>query len=283
MSATANASKMGIAEDNKQIGLGPTLTGICFAIVIAWALVSVLELTGTLTAATQIKHRVNVINSKLGPIHHNLSFITDAGKVAALTVQINAAAAPLSGEAATILKTANSIGAKVHPILNNATAINGVVKQINSNAVAINANVLAIGNSVQSIGGHVASISGSVASINSSVLTINSRVTKINNLVGPTGTSGNGITASLNRTNNDFGGILTTVHQIQPGISLISSKVTTINNTVVGIKSDFDGILANVGLTNGSPTVVGHANSIDCSNIINLLGPTTDCNLYTKS
>jgi hypothetical protein len=54
--------------------------------------------------------------------------------------------------------------------------------------------------------------------------------------------------------------------------------VTTIENLVTGIKSDFDGILTNVGTANGTATVVGHANSIDCSAVINLLGKSTDCN-----
>jgi methyl-accepting chemotaxis protein len=280
MSATSYAS---MHDDDKRIGLGPTLAGICFAVVIAWALVSVIELTGTLTSATQIRHRVNVINSKLRPIHHNLSFIADAGKIAALTVKINAAAAPLSGQAAQILTVAQSIQKKVPPILANATAINGVVHTINNNARSINSNVLAIGNSVQSIGGHVSSIGNSVASINSSVNSIGSRVNRINALVGSVGTNGGGITADLTRTNNDFAGILSTVHLIQPGLVSISGKVNTIFGTVQGIKSDFDGILANVGTANGTPTVVGHANSIDCSNIINLLGKTTDCNLQLKS
>ena len=270
-------------EDEKTIGLGATLAGICFAIVIAWALVSVLELTGTLTSATQIKSRVKVINSKLGPIHYNLSFIKYAGMVANETTEINAAAKPLSGQLTTILATANSIGKKVQPILANATAINGVVKQINQNALAINANVLAIGASVQSIGGHVSSIGGSVASINSSVNSIGSRVSKIDKDVGPIGTNGNGITADLTRTDNDFAGILTAVHQIQPGLVTISSGVTTIENLVTGIKSDFDGILTNVGTEDGTATVVGHANSIDCSQLIDLLGKTADCGLVNKS
>ena len=228
-------------DDEKHIGLGPTLTGICFAIVIAWALVSVLELTGTITAATQIKARVNVINSKLRPIHYNLSFIKYAGMVANETTEINA------------------------------------------NALAINANVLAIGASVQSIGGHVSSIGNSVASINNSVNSIGSRVTKIDADVGPIGTNGSGITADLTRTDNDFAGILTQVHQIQPELVTISGSVNTITGFVTGIKSDFDGILANVGLTNGTGTVVGHANSIDCSALLQTGGATTDCNKYGKS
>jgi len=272
-----------MSDDERHIGLGPTLTGICFAIVIAWALVSVLELTGTITAATQIRARVNVINSKLRPIHYNLSFIKYAGMVANETTEINAAAQPLTHQLTTILKTANSIETRVKPILANATSINGVVKLINANALAINANVLAIGASVQSIGGHVSSIGNSVASINNSVNSIGSRVSKIYTDVGHVGTSGSGITADLTRTDNDFAGILTAVHSIQPGLVSISNKVTTITGFVNGIKSDFDGILANVGLTNGTGTVVGHANSIDCSGLLQTGGADVDCNKYDKS
>ena len=116
-------------EDSTHIGLGPTLAGVCFAIVIAWALVSVLELTGTLTSATQIKHRVKIINAHLTPIHSNLNFVRYAGYVANETVEINHDAAPLTGQLAVILKTARSIDGRVAPILKNATAINGVASR----------------------------------------------------------------------------------------------------------------------------------------------------------
>jgi hypothetical protein len=95
--------------------------------------------------------------------------------------------------------------------------------------------------------------------------------------VGPIGTSGSSITPDLTRTDNDFAGILSDVQSIQPNLATVSGKVTTIMGYVTGIKSDFDNILANVGLTNGSGTVVGHANSIDCSRLIDLAGATTDC------
>jgi hypothetical protein len=56
---------------------------------------------------------------------------------------------------------------------------------------------------------------------------------------------------------------------------------------VTGIKGDLDQILTNVGLKNGTPSVTGHANSIDCANIFQLkiaglstLGPTADCGGY---
>ncbi len=262
----------------RKTGLGPLLAGVCFAIVIAWALVSVLELTGTLTSAVTIKHRVKVINNNLNPIHANLGFIKYAGMVAKETVEINAAAQPLTHQAATILATARSIDAKVGPILHNATAINGVVHQINANALAINNNVLAIHASVASIGAHVSSIAGSVASINGSVNSIHSRVATVRAAVGPIGTSGSSITPDLTRVNSDFAGILSTVRfGIKPGVRQINNNVDTIIRVAAGIKSDLDNILANVGLTNGTATIVGHANSIDCSPLINLAGKTTDC------
>jgi len=121
----------------RKSGLGALLAGIAFSIVIAWALVSVLELTGTLTSAVDIKHEVKSINGSLNPIHADLNFIRYAGMVAHETTEINAAAAPLTHQAATILATARSIDAKVTPILHNATAINGVVHAINTNVLAI--------------------------------------------------------------------------------------------------------------------------------------------------
>jgi uncharacterized protein YoxC len=270
-----------------KIGLGPVVAGIAFSIVIAWALISVLELTGTLTSATRIKAHVRTINDNLNPINHDLTFIKYAGHIAALTVQINAAAQPLTHQANTILNTARSIDSKVTPILRNATAINGVVHTINSNAVAINRNVLAIHADVASIGSHVSSITGSVASINHSVGSIHSDVTTILGAVGPIGTVGSSITPDLTRVNGDFAGILSDVQSIQPHLATVSRTLSSIQGNVTGIKGDLDQILTNVGLKNGTPSVTGHANSIDCANIFQLkiaglstLGPTADCGGY---
>jgi hypothetical protein len=92
------------------------------------------------------------------------------------------------------------------------------------------------------------------------------------------GTVGSSITPDLNRVDNDFAGILSDVKTIQPTLAVVSGKVTTITGSVTGIKSDFDNILANVGTSDSGDTVVSHANSIDCSHLIDLVGVTTDCN-----
>jgi hypothetical protein len=123
-----------------------------------------------------------------------------------------------------------------------------------------------------------------VASINNSVNSIHARVTTIRGAVGVPGTSGSAITPDLTRTDNDFAGILSDVQNIQPNLATVSGKVTSIQDLVTGIKSDFDNILANVGTADSGGTVVGHANSIDCSNLFNspLFGPgTTDCGHLT--
>jgi hypothetical protein len=256
------------------IGLGAGLAGICLVIVVAWALASVLMLTGTLTSATEINDRVKVINSALNPINYNLSFVKLAGHIGTLTKKINAAAQPLSGQAATILTTARSIDSKVPPILHNAQAINGVATSINSTVHSINTTVHGIGASVSSIGGSVASIGNSVAGIGADVGSIHSKVVSILGAVGPIGATDHSINGDVSQITPDFAGILSTAQSIRVRLAKVGGpggQADKIINLASLIKGDFDGILARVGPGGfrgiGTSTIVGHANSIDCANI----------------
>jgi phage-related protein len=253
-------------EEPRNTGLNAALAGVILVVVIAWALAAVVMLTGTLTNARQIEHRVKLVNAQVDPIKKHTAFIALAHKTLGLTAQIKSAAAPLSGELAQVLASAGQINLRVGTILSTARSINGVVTSINSAAHSI-------GSSVGAIGASVSSISSSVSSIAGSVNSIHSRVSSVLASVG-TGARGsisgdvNGIDARLSR-------VLSEAHSIRSGVIGINNRASTSIGAVGLIKGDFDAILSVVGTVLGTPTILGHANSIDCSP---LLVKTQDCN-----
>ncbi len=271
-------------REERTIGLGSGLAGVVLIIVIAWALAAVLMLTGTLTNARQINRRVKLVNNQVGPIDNNLASVKLAGRTGRIAKKIDLAAENLSGELNQVITTAGNINIKVGSILSRAQSINGVVTAINTtanaingNAHSINATVHSINSNVHSIGSHVQSIGGSVASIGGSVASIHSRVAAIQGVVGPIGATDGSINANVNRINGNLGNILTTADAARFGIKGINHRADVIIGLSRALKADFDGILGGVGTALNTATVLGHANSIDCSRLLNFLGPTTGC------
>ncbi|HWC10171.1 MAG TPA: hypothetical protein VG455_03020 [Acidimicrobiales bacterium] len=103
------------------------------ALVIAFALFAVIQLSRVALAAKQIKQRVKTITTEVGP-GSNVSRLDEVAildTVAARADQILAAAKPLSGQANDVLIAARSIDATGSRILENAQQINGTVRSIN--------------------------------------------------------------------------------------------------------------------------------------------------------
>lgn len=292
-------------REERTIGLGSGLAGVVLVIVIAWALAAVLMLTGTLTNARQINRRVKLVNAQVGPIDNNLASVKLAGRTGRIAKKIDLAAEPLSGELNQVITTAGSINTKVGSILSKAQSINGVVTAINTTANAINANANAINatahsinatvhsinanalsinatahsinSNVHSINSHVQAIGGSVASIGGNVASIRARVVAIQGVVGPARATDRSINANVTRIHDNLGKILTTANAARHGIVGINQRADVVIRLVRALKGDFDIILAGVGTALNTPTILGHANSIDCSRLLNLLGPTTGC------
>lgn len=233
------------------------MSPVVLTILIAWALLSVMFLTGTLLAARSIDRSVAVIKPNVDEIGTEAGFIDQARIIQDTSTKINRAAAPLTGHLATTLEVASKgIDPKLKRIL-------GKVGQINSVAGEINGTVLEIGSTVDQIFGSASSINTSVNSIGSSVQTIQRTADGINADVRNILSSGNSI---LSRVNSIDRGVTTVVGDL----------ASPINDTAKNIKQDFIGIDARVGQDGrdgrfGSH-VVGHANSIDCSGAITLGG-----------
>jgi methyl-accepting chemotaxis protein len=232
------------------------MSPVVLVILIAWALLSVMFLTGTLLAARSIDRSVAVIKPNVDEIGSDAGFIDQARTIRDTSTKIRTAAAPLSGSLATTLQVASkgidpklkSILGKVHRINSVADEINGTVLQIGGTVDQIMTNAGAINTSVLSIGGAGGSILRSAREINTSAKSILS--------------SG--------------GSILTRVNSIDKAVATIVGLATDIDNTAKPIKKDFIGIDANVGQQGRGGAfashINGHANSIDCSAPFDLLG-----------
>jgi hypothetical protein len=110
------------------------VVGFNVALVIAFALFAVTELTRVVIAAGQIDDRVRVIATEVGP-GSNVSRLdetqklTETGRIAE---EILAAAQPLSGSAQQIVDTARSIDGTAGDISVNAGEINQTVRSIDT-------------------------------------------------------------------------------------------------------------------------------------------------------
>jgi methyl-accepting chemotaxis protein len=232
------------------------MSPVVLVILIAWALLSVMFLTGTLLAARSIDRSVAVIKPNVDQIGTDAGFISQAKTIQETSAKIRTAAAPLSGELATTLQVASKgIDPKLKSIL-------GKVGRINSVAGEINTTVLEIGSTVDQIFGSASSINSTVLGVGRNVGTILKSAREIN-------TSATSILSS-------GGSILNRVNSIDKAVATIVGQATDINNTALPIKKDFIGIDANVAQQGrGGPfasTINGHANSIDCSVPFDLVG-----------
>jgi methyl-accepting chemotaxis protein len=232
------------------------MSPVVLVILIAWALLSVMFLTGTLLAARSIDRSVAVIKPNVDEIGTDAGFIAQAKTIQETSTKIRAAAEPLSPLLASTLTVAQKgIDPKLKSIL-------GKVYRINSVADEINGTVLEIGTTVDQIFSSASSINTSVLSIGRAGGTILKSAREINGSARSILSSG--------------GSILTRVNSIDKAVATIVGLATDINNTALPIKKDFIGIDANVAQQgrggNFASHINGHANSIDCSVPFNLLG-----------
>ena len=230
------------------------MSPLVLVILIAWALLSVMFLTGTLLAARSIDRSVAVIKPNVDEIGTDAGFIAQAKTIAETSAKIRTAAEPLSASLADTLKVASKgIDPKLKSIL-------GKVGRINSVAADINGTVLQIGSSVDGIFGSVSSINGAAGSVDESAQSILTSAREIND--------------SSQSILSNSGSILSRVNSIDRGVALIVKQSTEIGDVAKTIDQDSTGIDANVGQEGrGGPfgsSIVGHANSIDCSALLSI-------------
>ncbi len=129
------------------------VVGANLAIVIAFALFAVIQLTRTTIAAEQIDDRVKVIVSEVGPIDEELNNVALLDETDRMAADILKAAQPLSGQAGEIITVAGSIDSTVSTILSNATSTNTSVDSINGTLSGLQPTVRSINDGVAAING----------------------------------------------------------------------------------------------------------------------------------
>ncbi|MEJ7785795.1 MAG: hypothetical protein WKF96_13395 [Solirubrobacteraceae bacterium] len=240
-------------------------------ILIAWALLAVIFLTGTLLAARSIDRSVSGVTNRIGDdgkpeknikttveeIGAESKFIDEARKTVQISTAIRKAADPVSASLGRTLETADKgIDPKLKRIIGKVNDINGVAGDINTNVLGIGGTVDQIFANAVGIGGSAASINGDVASIRRSANQIRGSARSILGKLSTTLSVAQSVDGNARGINDAGDGILASTGPIL---------------------MDFNRIRANVGIQDGTNTVVGHANGIDCS--ILLLG-TMACNRF---
>jgi hypothetical protein len=115
------------------------IVGFNLAVVIAFALYAVIQLSRVVLAGSQIDDRVKVIITEVGP-GSNVSRLDETQKLnetGRMAEEILAAASPLSGQAQEIIDAAGSIDGTVSDILRNAGEINQTVRGIDNTTKAL--------------------------------------------------------------------------------------------------------------------------------------------------
>jgi methyl-accepting chemotaxis protein len=202
-------------------------------IVILWALVAVIFLTGILAAANRIESRVGQINSSLTPINNKLNTVPILTNVSNTANQIREAASNLSPTIGRIADSASSIDASLKQV-------GDTVGPINKSAKAINASVLQINQSVGTIGPGLA------------------------NVLGLTGT----INASVHSIDGELAGTLNNVYDIRGRVALVTGQADDILRTARQIHGDTSSISAIVGVAGIPRTVNGNAHGIESSPLL---------------
>jgi methyl-accepting chemotaxis protein len=254
------------------LGLAPALPGLVLVIVIFWALAAVLMLTGTLINAREIEDDVAIINNQTTPIDQDLDNVKLAAETNRIATRIKEAAVPLSGKLTETLAAARSIDKSAKEILATAGAINETAGSINGTVRQINGSVTSINNRVVSIHGTVNSIGGSVDSIHGTVRSIFGRVVNIFSTVGPAGATDRSIRGNVRRILRTFVALRPEVTSIDRGVSAINGRADRAATLVAGLHSDLTRVDTQVGVghqSGGRFGIHGHANSIDCSPLIN--------------
>ncbi len=129
------------------------IVGANLAIVLAFALFAVIQLTRTTIAAEQIDDRVDIIVGEVNPINEELNNVPLLDETDRMAAEILRAAQPLSNQAGEIITSARNIDGTVSNIVSNAASINSSVGSINGILGSLQPTVRSINDGVAGING----------------------------------------------------------------------------------------------------------------------------------
>lgn len=196
--------------------------------VVAWAFVAVACLVSILMTANHIDERVAFIRGVVSPIDHDLDAVRLLESINARADAINTAAAPLSGQLATVKDHTDSILGEAAAIDDTAKTINTTVHAIDNNVNDIHGSVLSINSIVQAINGTVRSIDANASSINGTAHSIGGSIATIDT------------TAKVIRGDHKADGL-------GGGLAGAARRLDVLLAQITGIKGDTGNVLALVG------------------------------------
>ena len=226
------------------------LARACFLIVAVWAVGALVCLTGTLLRAQSIDRTVNAITHDVAGIHQDTQAVSLLQETRKTALAIEAAAKPLSGQLGQVAASAQGIDRSAGSIRNAVASIDGSVTSIQDRAGSINTTAKSIDGAAKSIAERAKAIDGTVTSIARPVGEIN---------VSAKGIRGN------------FAAILDVGKSIDARLVSTTAKADQLVAIAQAITADLNNILEEVGRDHGTPrnlTIHGHANSIDCSALL---------------
>lgn len=230
-----------------RLGLGPAI----FLFVLVWAVAALVCLTGTLFKAMNIDKRVKGITTDVGEIDGETDAVALVIETRKIAKEIQVAAAPLPGQLEVIQGSAASIE-------NTAKEIEGKVNSIDATVTSIGGTAQAINETINSVHAKALSIEGKAKTIDSAVGTIGGFAAEINGTAK--GILGN------------FSTILEVARTADGRLVATADKANAIFAIVESIRSDTANVMSVLGAdwkVNGGNTIHGHANSIDCSDLVN--------------
>ncbi len=144
------------------------VVGINLAIVLAFALYAVIQLSRVTLAAQEIDDTVESITESTPAIDETLDNVPKLDETDATAAQILTAAQPLTGHLDSVISSADGI-------LSTAGTINDTANTINGTVLSINGTVSSINGTVANIGGIFNTLTPTVDSIRNEVAMINQR------------------------------------------------------------------------------------------------------------
>lgn len=216
------------------------IVGTNLVLVIAFALFAVIVLSRTAISAAAINHSVRlIITPAVTGINKSLNSIPLLNTTNSVAKQIDAAAAPLTGEAGQIVSSTQSINAKASSIQSDVQSINSSVHHISGTVNSIASSVGTIHSSVTGpIASDVSSVGADVSSINSTV-----------HGIGGTFVALAPVVSDIQSGQDTLGGVVAINHRADTVIGLVNSihaDTITIRGTVMNILTNAQAIRNNI-------------------------------------
>ncbi len=205
----------------------------------------------------------------LTPPSRRRRFVGEAGIVGANLVVVLAFALYAVIQLSRVTLAAQQIDDRVEVIIGEVGPID---RELDEVAKLEETNRIAAGilKAAQPLSGQLDQVIAAAKSIDSTVSGINGNATDIN--------------GTVKSINGSLSTLRPVVGQINSGVAAINGRADTIIAAVGGIRADLGNVLAEVGgsgalSVGGRATIDGHANSIDCNNLVNggLLGSQGSC------